>query len=370
MKVLITGSNGFIAKNLRARFHELGNFEVTAFSRQNSLQDLSEFLLEAEAIVHLAGINRPSDEDEFKINVDLTHFICETLINLDRKIPIIFSSSIQAELDNNYGISKRKAEDILISYANKTGAFVYIYRLPNVFGKWSKPDYNSVVATFCYKISRDLPIKINDNQALLKLIYIDDVTDCFIEVLKNLPKVNGFSSTPLEYGCSVGELAKIIQSFRESRDTLLIDNVGNGFLRALYATYVSFLPPDSFVYDVPCYTDTRGVFVEMLKTKDSGQISCFTARVGVTRGGHYHHTKTEKFLVIKGQARFRFRHILTNEKYEIFTSDKNLQIVETVPGWWHDITNIGENEMIVLLWANEVFDRKNPDTFSLSEVSY
>jgi UDP-2-acetamido-2,6-beta-L-arabino-hexul-4-ose reductase len=369
VKILIIGSNGFIAKNLLARFREFDDFEVICFSHQTPEQDLFKLVVDVDAVVHLAGVNRPQSPSEYiNSNVNLTKVLCQALLYHKRNIPIIFSSSIQAELDNSYGKSKRDAEVILRDYAQQSGATVYIYRLPNVFGKWSKPNYNSAVATFCHNIARDLPIVINDENAIVNLVYISDVVSDFIRLLIEKPILDPetFCTIPVEYKTTVGELVSYIKSFRDNRNTLLIEPVGTGFLRALYATYMSFLSPELFAYDVPQFSDARGVFVEMLKTKDSGQISYFTAPSGVTRGGHYHHTKTEKFLVIKGDARFRFRHISTNETYEIFTSGQKNQIVETVPGWWHDITNVGDDELIVLLWANEVFDKTHPDTYSLS----
>ena len=242
-----------------------------------------------------------------------------------------------------------------------------IYRLPNVFGKWCKPNYNSVVATFCHNIVNDLPITVNDSSAQLKLVYVDDVVNEFINRLSNI--VPGLSNGVVEpvYSLTLGELAAQVEQFKACRSSLVVEHVGLGFIRALYATYVSYLPPNRFMYSLPKHGDERGVFVEMLKKKDSGQFSYFNAHPGVTRGGHYHHTKTEKFLVIKGSARFRFRHVLTNEVYAVDVNGEKPQIVETVPGWTHDITNTGNEEMMVMLWANEIFDRERPDTIA-SEV--
>jgi UDP-2-acetamido-2,6-beta-L-arabino-hexul-4-ose reductase len=237
-----------------------------------------------------------------------------------------------------------------------------IFRLPGVFGKWCKPNYNSVVATFCHNIARDLPIQINDSTASLRLVYVDDVVAALLSVLGAPPPGCVQVSVEPEYTTTLGELAHQIYDFGNCRSTLMTERVGVGFVRALYATYVSYLPNEKFSYVVTQHGDSRGVFVEMLKTSDSGQFSYFTARPGITRGGHYHHTKTEKFLVIKGEALFRFRHLLTNELFELRTSGEIPQVVDTIPGWVHDITNIGSEEMVVMLWANENFDRINPDT--------
>lgn len=367
MKVLVTGADGFIAKNLIVRLGELPGFEVLRFSRQTPAEALPGLVAEADAVVHLAGVNRPPSPDDFVAgNAGLTERLCQTLAASGKALPVIFSSSTQAAQDNPYGRSKLAAEETLWRYATATGSSVYVYRLPNVFGKWCRPNYNSVVASFCHNIARGLPIRVDDAAAQLSLVYVDDVVDEFIRVLRDKPPVDGqaLCEVPVAYRLTVGELAARLTAFRDSRASLVSERVGEGLVRTLYSTYVSYLPPEEFAYAVPKYGDPRGVFVEMLKTKDSGQFSVFTAHPGVTRGGHYHHSKTEKFLVIKGRARFGFRHILSDETCEILVSGDEPQIVETIPGWAHDITNIGDDEMVVLLWANEIFDRAHPDTIA------
>lgn len=372
MKVLLTGANGFLGKNLQLRLVERKEVEVVCFTRDHSVKQLPELLRGVDFVFHLAGINRPKDPDEFTTgNTDLTGALCAALASeaetTGRKVPVIFSSSIQAELDNPYGASKRAAEEHLFNMQSKQGVPVYVYRLPNIFGKWCKPNYNSAVATFCFNIARDLPIKVNDPSAPLTLVYVDDVLKRFIDLMDGEDVSldnNGFGVVNFEYATTVGKVVHQIQNFKNSRQTLLTERVGTGLVRALYATYVSYLPPSAFTYSVPIYSDPRGVFAEMLKTPDCGQFSYFTANPGVTRGGHYHNSKTEKFLVIRGQARFKFRQMHTGETYELTTTGEKAEIVETVPGWTHDITNIGTSEMIVMLWANEVFDRQIPDTFT------
>lgn len=369
MKVLVTGSEGFIAKNLLVRLQEMKDFEIVKFSREMSEQDLANLVHDLDGVVHLAGVNRPKSLTEFVSgNTSLTGKLCEVLESTGRSIPVIFSSSTQAISDNPYGNSKSDAEKILWAYAENTQSSVYVYQLPNVFGKWCKPNYNSVVATFCNNIAHNLPICINDPSVPLSLVYIDDVVDEFIDVLGSKPAVDNGTICEVSkvYTATVGEIAGILEGFRDTRNTLVTEQVGSGFLRALYSTYVSYLTPDLFSYQVPKYGDERGVFVEMLKTQNAGQFSFFTAHPGVTRGGHYHNTKTEKFLVIKGEACFCFRQILTNETHKILTSGQIPEIVETVPGWSHNITNVGDSEMIVMLWANEIFDRLNPDTYGHS----
>lgn len=365
MKVLITGADGFIGKNLCLYLSENKDLELVRFTRQNSVSDLPDLLQQVDFVIHLAGINRPQDPLEFQQgNADLTHALCQALQQTGRPVPVIYSSSIQAANDNPYGQSKRLAEEAVQTYSQSIGAPVYLYRLPNVFGKWARPNYNSAVATFCHNISQGLPVQIHDPSALIRLVYVDDVVESFVQTIQNGSTNPGFVEIAPEYSISVGDLARQIQAFKDSRNTLITENVGTGLVRALYSTYVSYLKPEQFSYTVPKYGDERGVFVEMLKTPQAGQFSFFTAHPGITRGGHYHHSKTEKFLVIKGKACFRFRHMLSGEFYELHTSGDTPEIVETVTGWTHDITNVGDDEMVVMLWANEIFDRSKPDTYA------
>lgn len=365
MKVLITGANGFIAKNLLVHLSERKEIEVVTFSRDDDLDSLVSKLEGVDFIFHLAGVNRPKNVDEFTIgNSGLTSSLCKAIAQTKRSIPVIYTSSIQAELDNPYGQSKQAAEKILVEFSAQSESPVYLSRLPNVFGKWCKPNYNSAVATFCHNIAHDLPIQINDVSAKVRLVYVDDVVKHFMSIMDGASVESGFSDVNPVYEVTVGDLAKKIQLFKDSRQSLFTEPVGIGLDRALHSTYLSYIEPEQFSYELIKHEDPRGVFVEMLKTKDSGQFSYFTAHPGITRGGHYHHTKTEKFLVLKGDALFKFRNVLTDEMYEIKTLGDVPQVVETVPGWTHDITNIGEEEMVVMLWANEIFDRENPDTYA------
>lgn len=363
MKVLVTGADGFIGKNLRVALGERSGFEVLALTRASTEADLADAVARADAVVHLAGINRPRDPAEFAAgNAGFTAALCDALAASGRSIPVAFASSIQAELDNPYGLSKRQAEAHLSDYSQRTGASVALYRFANVFGKWSRPNYNSAVATFCHNIARGLPIQISDPAAPVHLVYIDDVVAELLRFLVDPGQgVRQAHAGPV-YATTVGDLACQIEAFRDVRSTLVTERVGSGLVRALYATYVSFLPPEAFSYSLPKHGDARGVFVEMLKTPDCGQFSFFTAHPGITRGGHYHHTKTEKFLVIKGRARYRFRHLLTDESFQVESDGDQPLVVETIPGWAHDITNIGDDELVVMLWANEIFDRQQPDT--------
>ena len=385
MRILITGANGFVGKNLCLRLRELEQ-EVIPITRESTSTELTQAVAQADFVFHLAGVNRPQNPDEFRTGNTLsTQTLCDALLETNRLIPVVYTSSSQAELDNPYGASKRAAEDLLFAYQQTTGANVFIYRLPNVFGKWCKPNYNSVVATFCHNIARDIPISINNPLAPLRLVYIDDVITAFLELIAQNPPqspnpgelsipvppnlgarghISKFTEIAPIYETTLGNLAAQIETFKHSRETLITEPVGTGLVRALHSTYVSYLPTESFSYKVPKYGDARGVFVEMLKTPDAGQFSFFTAHPGITRGDHYHHSKTEKFLVIKGKAHFGFRNVITDEAYEITTDGDEPEVVETVPGWTHNITNIGDQEMIVMLWANEIFDRQKPDTIA------
>lgn len=365
MKILITGADGFIAKNLRVVLGERPGFEVLPITRSSSNNELRVAIEHADVVIHLAGVNRPQDPTEFVTgNADFTASLCDALTDAGRVLPVAFASSAQAERDNPYGLSKRQAEAHLTAYGERSGASVALYRLVNVFGKWSRPDYNSAVATFCYNIARGFSIRIDDPAAQMQLVYVDDVVAEFLRFIDSPGQGVRQAQVHPVHAMTVGELAQQIEAFKEVRSTLMSERVGTGLVRALYATYVSFLPAEAFSYGVPKYSDARGVFVEMLKTPDCGQFSFFTAHPGITRGGHYHHTKTEKFLVIKGRASYRFRHLLTDETFEIESAGDDPLIVETIPGWVHDITNIGDSELVVMLWANEVFDRQKPDTFA------
>lgn len=365
MRIIVTGANGFIGRNLCLRMSEIDSYEIVPITRETNEADFEVILSQADAVVHLAGVNRPECPSDFTTgNADLTERLCNVLSQLRTAPPVIYTSSIQADNDSPYGVSKREAEQHLEMYARQSGAPVAICRLVNVFGKWCRPNYNSAVATFCHNIARKLPISVNDPLAPLQLVYVDDVMTYIMSWLQEPGSEIQFPEVGPIYRTTVGLLADKLKEYHALRETMVVDDVGIGLGRALYATYVSYLDPDDFTYPLIRHGDERGVFVEMLKTKTSGQFSYFTAHPGITRGGHYHHTKTEKFLVLKGRACFRFRHMLSGETKSVETRGGEPVIVETVPGWTHDITNIGEDEMTVMLWANEIFDRQRPDTIT------
>lgn len=364
--ILITGADGFIGRNLAIRLGELDKGTVIGLGRDHVDGTLQDLAARSDFVFHLAGVNRPKNEVEFATgNVGFTEKLCVALAASGRNAPVVFASSTQATNDNPYGRSKRTAEDALLRHSDATGAAIHIFRLTNVFGKWARPNYNSAVATFCHNVATGQDIVVHDPAAPLSLVYIDDVVSAFIALLDEAQQLSGFREVRPVYTTTVGEVADIIRGFPESRETNITPRVGNGLVRALYSTYLSYLRPCDFAYGVPVYGDSRGVFVEMLKTPDSGQFSYFTAGPGITRGDHYHHSKAEKFLVIAGTAHFGFRHIATGETHEIVTRGGEGRIVETTPGWTHNISNIGDDELIVMLWANEIFDRAKPDTIAL-----
>jgi len=364
--VLVTGADGFIGKNLVVRLSEApAQFVVHPVNRHTSAAELADAVGRCDVVVHLAGVNRPQTESEFESgNVGST----ETLVRLLEAAapkPVLFSSSTQAVADNAYGRSKLDAEQCLAGYSARTGATTISYRLTNVFGKWCRPHYNSAVATFCHLVARGEPLDIHDPAAPLRLLYIDDLVD---HLVTDVRAVHSGRPPRAEIGpvyeTTVGALAEELRQFASVPVTRDIPRTGTGLTRALYATYLSHLEPSSFSFPLTRHVDARGAFSEMLRTADSGQFSFFTAGPGVTRGGHYHHTKNEKFLVVRGAARYRFRHVVSGETYELTTLAEEARVVMTVPGWTHDITNIGDEEMVVMLWANEAFDRSRPDTIA------
>ena len=366
MQVLVTGSNGFIGKNLIERLSRIEGVDIVKFDKNSTIEELEKTIKDIDFIFHIAGVNRPKDSSEFyEGNRGLTDQIVSAVEKSGKKIPMLFSSSTQAVQDNDYGKSKREGEEILKSYADRNGVPVFIYRLPNVFGKWSRPNYNSVIATWCHNISRNLPIHIRNESVVLNLVYIDNVVESFVSHLGDTASNYECRIEPC-YQKSLGEILDLLKQFKESRESLIIPKVGSGFERALYATYLSFLPTDKFSYELKGHSDERGTFYEILKTLDSGQFSISTTKPGdIVRGNHYHNTKNEKFLVVKGEAVIELRDIYSDIVIEYRVSDKKMEIVEMIPGYTHNIKNISDEEMILFIWANEVYDQNKPDTYFL-----
>jgi UDP-2-acetamido-2,6-beta-L-arabino-hexul-4-ose reductase len=366
-RVAITGANGFVGRNLIQRMGELGGFTVTAITRDTDGTALPALLADTDHVIHLAGVNRSDDADAYMPgNAGATQTLCDALRSIGRPVPLFYASSARAGEPTPYGQSKRAAEDIVVAYGRETGAPAHFARIDNIFGKWTRPNYNSAVATFCHNIARGLPVMVNDPAATLSLIYIDDLVDALVGLLADAaPPPGGLLSFGPVHRTTVGEVADALHMIHAGRAAMRIPATGSGFMRALYATYISYLPPADFSYAVPRHHDARGDFVEMLKTHDSGQFSYFTSHPGVTRGDHYHHSKVEKFLVLSGTAHFGFRQIVTGETHELIVTGGEARIVETIPGWTHNITNVGDSELVVMLWANEVYDRDRPDTIAM-----
>jgi len=367
MNILVTGAKGFIGKNLIAELKNRKYTDIFEYDKDTDPSLLDKYCKEADYIFHLAGVNRPKDQSEFmEGNYGFTSTLLGTLKKYKNTCPIMISSSIQAKLDNPYGKSKKAGEDLLFQYSKENNVEVYVYRLSNLFGKWSKPNYNSVVATFCYNIARDLEIKINNPESELTLCYIDDVLDEFKRALKNKPTKKGnYCYVPVTYNTTVGELAKIIQSFKETRKNLNIPNLSNSFIKKLYSTYLSYLPENQFSYELKMNVDNRGSFTEFIKTLDRGQVSINIIKPGITKGNHWHHTKNEKFLVAYGEGAVRFRKIDSQEIIEYKVSGDKLEVVDIPPGYTHNIENVGKTDMVTVMWANEPFNPENPDTYYL-----
>lgn len=366
-KILVTGANGFVGKNLVAELRNQGHNKLYLFNRESSFEDLDRFTKDCDFVFHLAGVNRPLNESEFmKGNLGLTSKLLQLLVKNGNTAPILITSSIQAEKDNPYGSSKKAGEEELFTHARDTGAKVYVYRLPNLFGKWSKPNYNTVVATYCYNVARDLEIQINNPSALLELAYIDDVMEEFLRALADKPTFNNkHCVVPVTHEVELGDLAKIIKSFKESRKTLAVPAMRDELTKKLYSTYLSFLPEDSFSYDLKMNIDNRGSFTEFLRTPDRGQVSVNISKPGITKGNHWHHTKNEKFVVVSGEGLIRFRNIDSKEIIEYFVNGEKLQVVDIPTGYTHSIVNVGEADLVTLMWVNECFDPEKPDTHYL-----
>jgi UDP-2-acetamido-2,6-beta-L-arabino-hexul-4-ose reductase len=365
LAIAVTGAEGFIGRNLTVRLGEAG-MGVLPIARGTPAEAARAALMQADIVFHLAGANRPEHPRDFlRDNRDYTAWVAEAIAEGGKCPLVVYASSIGADDDSDYGRSKCAGEDILLETAERGAATVAIFRLPNVFGKWARPDYNSAVATFCHNLARGLPIRIDDPAAPIALLYIDDLIDQWCGLIDTPPATSGFVKVAGVYHTIVGEVAERLRAFADTRAAGHVGVVGIGLSRALYATFVAALPEDRFTYPLAAHVDARGSFTEMIKTLSSGQVSVLTCNPGATRGGHYHHSKVEKFLVVHGSARFRFRHIVSGAEHEVDTCADRPVVVETIPGWTHDITNIGEGPMVSLIWANEVFDRERPDTVAM-----
>jgi UDP-2-acetamido-2,6-beta-L-arabino-hexul-4-ose reductase len=364
--ILVTGSGGFLGKNLIQTLSTRDDISVIEHEVDESRDHLDKALRVADVIVHLAGVNRPQNADEYVTgNVDFTRSICDTLRIANRNPKVIMSSSIQAELDNPYGVSKRLAEEELKKLADESGAEVVIFRLKNIFGKWSRPNYNSVVATFCHNIARDLPITVTDPDRSLELVYVDDVAAALIDEIDSEKTSPGFRFAEGIEGFTVrlGNLAEAIRAFRDSRKTCMLPEFSDRFTSCLYATYLSYLDDNDLAYDLNQKTDSRGALAEFVKSPHVGQVFVSRTKPGITRGNHYHHTKVEKFFVVEGTGIIRLRHLKTGEMVELKVSGEDFRVVDIPPGYTHSIENVGPTDMVVIFWASEVFDPNRPDTY-------
>ena len=371
--ILITGAGGFVGRNLVATLRALGCEDLLLFEKDDTLETLADYCRRAAFVVHLAGINRPQDPGEFyRGNAGLTETMLQLLAEHGNRAPVAVTSSIQAALDNDYGKSKRMAEDAIFAHGKATGAPVYVFRMEGVFGKWCRPNYNSVVATFCHNIARGLPIEVRDPAYELPLVYIDDVVQCLLDVMRHgsaRMDGEGFCRIHPVHRVTLGRLAETLQGFARARGagglpTLAVPNLAaDSFEKKLYSTYLSYLPEDSFAYDLNMHCDARGSFTEFLRTPERGQVSVNISRPGIVKGNHWHHTKNEKFLVVRGEGVIRFRRIDSDQVIEYRVSGDKLQVVDIPCGYTHNIENVGDGDLVTVMWANEAFDPENPDTF-------
>ena len=367
MKILVTGAKGFIGKNLIAELRNRKYTEIFEYDRDTDSSLLDEYCKEADFVFHLAGVNRPKEQSEFmEGNFGFTSDLLDSLKKNNNNCPVMISSSIQAELDNPYGESKKAGEDLLFDYGIETGAKVLVYRFPNVFGKWCSPNYNSAVATFCHNIANDLPIQVNDPSVVMNLVYIDDVVNELISAIEgNENKVDSFCEVPVTHTISLGEIVDLIYLFKKSREDRSVPNMSDAFTKKLYSTYLSYLPDDKFSYDLKMNVDHRGSFTEFIRTPDRGQVSVNISKPGITKGNHWHHTKNEKFLVVSGKGVIRFRKIGSDEVLEYFVSGDKMEAVDIPTGYTHNIENLGDTDMVTIMWANESFEPEKPDTYYL-----
>lgn len=370
MKILVTGSKGFIGKNLIVHFSEMDDIEILEFDRDTDFSEVEKNIEATDYIIHLAGVNRPKDAKEFyEGNTDLTQQLVDLLRSNNLQIPIIYASTVHAGLDNDYGKSKKQAEDAILDYGNGS----LVYRFHNVFGKWCQPNYNSVVATFCNNIATNQGISIDDRSKELELIYIDDIAYEFKKIIAgNEPteQQEGYCYINPRYKVSLGYIADTLQQFKDEAQSIYVPASGDDFIKKLHATFITYLPFEELVVTAVKNQDDRGDFAELIRTHQAGQVSISTTKPGVIRGQHYHHTKIEKFIVVKGKAKIGFTNILDDtDNYHIEVDDTVFQIVTIPPGYIHNIENVGDNEMTMVLWGNELFNKDFPDTYAKNVVN-
>ena len=378
MRILVTGAKGFIGRNLVSQLHNIQNnkaryygvdgkeMTIYEYDIDSDPAELEVYCKNADFVFNLAGVNRPKDPIEYmKGNYGFASILLDTLKKYKNNCPVMIASSIQAMLNNPYGESKRAGEQLMFDYSQETGAKVLVYRFPNVFGKWCRPNYNSVIATFCYNIAHDIPIQINDSNVILNLVYVDDIVDELIAALKgNEHKQNAYCEVPITYTASLGQIVNLIRAFKNAPEHLSVPNVGDDFTRKLYSTFLSYLPVERFCYPLKMNVDGRGSFTELIRTSDRGQFSVNISKPGVTKGQHWHHTKVEKFVVVSGHGLIQLRKINTDEIINFEVSGEHLEVIEMIPGYTHSIKNLSSKEdLVTFIWCNECFDPNRPDTY-------
>lgn len=365
MKILVTGAKGFVGKNLIVELKNRGYHEIFEYDIDSTPDILDEYCKNTEFVFHLAGINRPKDQSEFmEGNCMFTSTLLSTLKKYKNSCPVMISSSIQAEQESPYGESKRAGEVLLFQYGEESGARTLVYRFPNVFGKWCKPNYNSAIATFCYNIANDIPIHVNDPNVTMNLVYIDDVVKELINALiEQENRVGEFCEVSIVYKIKLGKIVEFIHSFKQSRIDKSIPDMSDEFMKKLYSTYLSYLPKDQFHYELKMNVDQRGSFTEFIKTPDRGQVSVNISKPNIIKGNHWHHTKNEKFLVVSGRGVIRFRNLDSEEVIEYYVSGEKLEVVDIPTGYTHNIENLGDTDMVTIMWANEPFNPEHPDTY-------
>ncbi len=377
MKILITGAKGFVGRNLAEELKNIrdgkdktypldSNLEIYEYDIDTPVKMLDEYCRDADFVMHLAGVNRPKDESEFmEGNFGFTSTLLDTLKKYNNKAPIAITSSIQASLDNPYGRSKKAGEDLIFDYGRENGVKVCVYRLPNVFGKWCRPNYNSAVATFCHNIARGLDITVNDRNHMMTLVYVDDVVDELINALCGNENSDGeYCKVAVEHKITLGGIVDLLNSFKASREDKSVPDMSDAFTKKLYSTYLSYLEPDNFSYKLKMNCDDRGSFTEIIRTLNAGQFSVNISKPGITKGQHWHHTKNEKFVVVKGHGLIQLRKIGTDEVVNYEVNGDDITVVDMIPGYTHNIINLSDTEdLVTFMWANECFNPEKPDTF-------
>ena len=379
MKILVTGARGFVGRNLVSQLRNIRDgkiknhvlsgtdLEIFEYDVDTDPSLLDDYCRQADFVFNLAGVNRPKDQAEFmKGNFGFASTLLDTLKKHGNACPVMISSSTQAALDNSYGESKRAGEELMFSYARETGAKVLVYRFPNVFGKWCRPNYNSAVATFCHNIAHGLPIQVNDPNVVMHLVYIDDVVEELIGALSGQEHRQGdYCEVPVVHTVTLGRIVELLYGFKESRNTLGIPDLGDAFTKKLYSTYLSYLPEDAFGYPLKMNVDARGSFTEIIRTSDRGQFSVNISKPHIIKGNHWHHTKNEKFLVVSGRGVIRFRNMNdpNGKVLEYFVSGDKLEVIDIPTGYTHNIENLGDTDMVTFMWCNECFDPERPDTY-------